>query len=177
MATKLVEIKADSTRLPVNEADHTNKVPLLVIGVLIAFPLMLGMGCKSITGSSKPTATASKPQSGKWRASLTYAASSGQDVTWTLVFTVSEDGTQISSAQAMHYLGKLTPDTQATVLMALQPEEIKNDSFSISFTEFSGYTTYTRTFEGIFTSPSEATGTLKTGGAIYSWTATPVVSE
>jgi hypothetical protein len=164
---KTIEVQAGSIRVP------ANKLPLLTGGILLAFLLMLGTSCKSIASPSSPAATASKPQSGKWLASLTYPASGGQDVTWALVFTVSEDGKQISSAQASHYLGQLTPDTRATVLMALQPEEIENGSFSISFTEFSGFTTYTRTFEGTFTSSSQATGTLKTGGETYAWTAAP----
>jgi hypothetical protein len=155
---------------------HMSKRSWLVIGVLSVFLLMVGTGCNAIVGS-KPAATTSRPQSGKWTASLAYPVSGGQDVTWTLVFTVSEDGKQISSAQATHHLGKLAPDTQVTVLMALQPEEIQNDSFSISFTEFSGFTTYTRKFEGTFVSSSQATGTLKTGGATYPWTATPVAAE
>lgn len=177
MAIQMSEVRASSTLEIAKEASHMTRTRLLLTGVSLICLLLLGTGCSSIMGSFGHSGAASRPQSGEWKATLTYPGSGGQDVTWTLVFTVSEDGKQIDNAQAMHYLGKLTSDTQVTVLMALQPEEIEGDSFSISFTDFSGYATYTRTFEGTFTSPSEATGTLQIRGETYSWTATPVAAE
>jgi hypothetical protein len=59
-------------------------------------------------------------------------------------------------------------------MMSLQPAHIEDNSFSTSFTETRGYRMYTHVFEGTFTSPSEAIGTLTTGGETHEWTATPV---
>jgi hypothetical protein len=95
-------------------------------------------------------------------------------MTWHLTFTVTGDGTRVTEATVIRYLGELTGDTQAVWMRSLQSADVERGSFSLSFTEWRGYSTHTHVFEGTFTSTSEAAGTLTTGGETHEWTASLV---
>ncbi len=150
-----------------------NKKPWSGIWILSVLILAAGMACNGVTSTLQAGQASSKPHAGKWAAQVKYKTSGGDEMTWALSFTVSDDAKQITQAQVMHYLGELAPDTEATVLMALQPVDIENNSFSISFSELSNYSMRTYKFKGNFASASRADGTLAIGDTTYPFTAAP----
>jgi hypothetical protein len=121
--------------------------------VLIALVLLI-TACQS----------ASLAQKGKWTASL----QPNTNVTWTLIFSVDANGKQIASGALLNF-GKTS-----TVL--LQPVDIKNNQFKLSFQYMNGFALSTYEFDGAFTSVSTAAGTVDIGGKNYQWTAAPAGS-
>jgi hypothetical protein len=72
-----------------------NRRYLLVTGFLSVSLLVVGMSCNPVAVLLDSATTDSEPQSGEWSGSLSYPTSEGQDVTWHLSFTVTEDRKQI----------------------------------------------------------------------------------
>ncbi len=142
-----------------------------VLSLLLFF---VSMSCSIASNLSNYAAANGKPQPGDWKGSLQFKNNGGYDQTWILVFTVNKDSNQITQAEATHYFGDLTPDTQVSVLFDTNsPEVLKNNSFEFSFSEMNGFSMDSYTFDGTFTSSTKVKGTLKLGNTIYEWTASP----
>jgi hypothetical protein len=103
----------------------------------------------------------SMAQKGKWTASLR----PNTKVTWTLVFSVADNGKQISSGAVLDFGG--------TAVMALQPVDIQGNKFKLTFQSMNGYALETYEFDGTFTSASKATGTVNIRGTPTDWAAAP----
>lgn len=152
---------------------HASHKFRLAIFLLTLTVLLVGMSCSTVTNLLKTGSTGANPQAGEWSAVFQYTTGGGEDIHWTLDFTVDEGGNQLSNATVLYYYGEMTPDTQATVLLALQPVEIKNGTFAISFSDWRGYSMSTYEFAGQFTSSTQAKGTAKIGDESHGWTAEP----
>jgi hypothetical protein len=123
-------------------------------GALLSFAIGLAL----LTAACQSGSTVQK---GKWTASLR----PNTNVTWTLVFSVADSGKQISSGAVLDFGG--------TAVMALQPVDIKGNTFKLSFQSMNGYALETYEFDGTFTSASKAMGTVNIGGTPITWTAAP----
>ena len=166
-----------------------------IIIIAVMFILFL---CISLTGCNTPTqteasaqdsgptgATASEPatdsssdatgkvQPGGWEASFSIDLANGKTENWIVDFHVDDDGKTVSSVELIHYIGVLTPDTNATALFTVIDAPIKKNSFDFSLTELVSYSTQTYKGSVTFTSSEEADGMLSISGDDYRFTAVP----
>ena len=114
-----------------------------------------------------------KVQPGSWEAAFSISLANGKTENWIVDFFVNDDGKTVSSVELIHYIGELTPDTNATALFTVIDAAIKKNSFDFSLTELVSYSTKTYKGKVTFTSSKEAEGVLNISGDDYGFTAVP----
>ena len=156
----------------------TNKV-VIIPAMLIMFLCIALAGCNTPAQTGAPGRDSGQTEAvgtvlpGGWEGGFSIGLANGTAENWIVDFFVNDDGKTVSSVELIHYIGDLTPDTNATALLTVIDAEITNNSFDFTLSELVSYSM--NTYEGsvTFTSSKEAEGILNIDGDDNRFTAVP----